>query len=111
MSEDETEGEPFAISMGASDSDSIAASLSDDGSREALDRRILNIVRASPNNTVRPARVASELGISFTDACAELCGLLAAVGEVITGHRFILKKSMAPMSWYFPSQRIMKVAL
>ncbi|KAL7549970.1 hypothetical protein ACHAWF_013228 [Thalassiosira exigua] len=57
-----------------------------------LDERILAAVRGAPrggggddddNNgglTVRPAHLASELGLSVDDASRELCGLLAAVG-------------------------------
>ena len=52
--------------------------------------QILQVVRASPNCTIRPARLAQELGISLTDASAELCGLLQAVGE---GSSFSFEKT------------------
>lgn len=35
-------------------------------------------------HVIRPAIIASELGLSLSDACAELCGLLAAVGSSAT---------------------------
>jgi hypothetical protein len=50
-----------------------------------LQQQILQIVKSCPNYTIRPARLSQELGISVTDASAELCGLLAAVG---TGSTF-----------------------
>ena len=47
----------------------------------ALDTRIIDIIRKKkPNFKIRPAELASELGISIDDASAELCGLLRAVG-------------------------------
>ena len=51
-----------------------------------LQTRILQIVKSSPNYTIRPARLSHELGISIADASAELCGLLAAVGEGSSFH-------------------------
>uniref|UniRef100_A0A7S3VDV8 Uncharacterized protein n=1 Tax=Chaetoceros debilis TaxID=122233 RepID=A0A7S3VDV8_9STRA len=50
----------------------------------AFDKRIIETVKSCRNFTVRPARIASELGISIEDATAELCGLLRAVGESAT---------------------------
>lgn len=55
-----------------------------------LRTQILRIVRSSPEYTIRPARLAQELGISVTDASAELCGLLQAVGE---GSSFSFEKT------------------
>lgn len=49
-----------------------------------LDERVLAVVRTSPNLTVRPARLTSELGLSIEDASAELCGLMSAVGSTAT---------------------------
>lgn len=46
-----------------------------------LEQRLLQLVRNSPDRIIRPARVAAELGMSVEDGCAELCGLLAAVGK------------------------------
>ena len=46
-----------------------------------LDERILSIVSECKNHEIRPAKLAAELGMSVDDACAQLCGLLAAVGE------------------------------
>ena len=51
-----------------------------------LDERILSIVQQCNKHEIRPARLAAELGISLEDACAELCGLLAAVGSGATFH-------------------------
>ena len=51
-----------------------------DPSLPPLDERVISVVRAAPDHTLRPARLASELGISVEDATAELCGLLRAVG-------------------------------
>ena len=51
-----------------------------DNSFYDLDERILSIVSKCPAHEIRPAKLA-ELGISLEDACAELCGLLSAVGE------------------------------
>jgi hypothetical protein len=55
----------------------------DDSEIEAvpLRTRILNVVKSSPNLTIRPSRVSQELGLSINDASAELCGLLKVVGE------------------------------
>lgn len=44
-----------------------------------LDLRVLQVVEEA-GYKLRPAKLAGELGISVEDACAELCGLLAAVG-------------------------------
>lgn len=55
---------------------------------ESLDKQIIAVIEAAPHRTVRPARVAAELGISVNDACAELCGLLAAVGGGSDGASF-----------------------
>jgi hypothetical protein len=52
----------------------------DDGDYD-LDERILSIVANCPKQEIRPAKLGAKLGISLEDACAELCGLLAAVGE------------------------------
>ena len=52
----------------------------DDGVYD-LDERILSIVSKCPKHEIRPAKLGAELGISLEDACAELCGLLSAVGE------------------------------
>lgn len=53
-----------------------------------LDLRVIHAVRSaavcdeSGMLCIRPARLASELGeLSVNDACAELCGLMAAVGQ------------------------------
>ena len=80
-----------------SDSLSIRSSLSinaDEEDREiddnddgpSLQTRILDLVKSSPNLTIRPARVSYELGMSINDASAELCGLLSAVGEGSSFH-------------------------
>jgi hypothetical protein len=53
-----------------------------------LDERIINIVKTTPDRTIRPARLAAALGLSVNDACAELCGLLRAVGAGQDGASF-----------------------
>jgi hypothetical protein len=66
------------------DQDDEDGAFTDDG--PPLQTRILSIVKSCPNLTIRPARLSQELGISVNDASAELCGLLAAVGEGSTFH-------------------------
>eukprot|EP00569_Conticribra_weissflogii_P007897 CAMPEP_0171349614 /NCGR_PEP_ID=MMETSP0878-20121228/34121_1 /TAXON_ID=67004 /ORGANISM="Thalassiosira weissflogii, Strain CCMP1336" /LENGTH=188 /DNA_ID=CAMNT_0011854301 /DNA_START=62 /DNA_END=624 /DNA_ORIENTATION=- len=61
-----------------------------------LDERILDLVRrcpppssqASTRHVIRPALLASELGLSVEDATRELCGLLSAVGGGENGASF-----------------------
>ena len=53
-----------------------------------LDEDILRIIESVPDKTVRPGRIAGELGISVEDASAELSALLAAVGGGIDGASF-----------------------
>ena len=64
-----------------------------DPSLPPLDERVISVVRAAPDHTLRPARLASELGISVEDATAELCGLLRAVGGGKGVRPFNLKRS------------------
>lgn len=67
-----------------------------------LRTQILQVVRSSPDFRIRPARLAHELGISVTDASAELCGLLQAVGE---GSTFTFEDSgggVSTMVFTFP---------
>jgi len=60
-------------------------------------KKVVSAVRNSKNLTIRPARLAAELGISFDDASAELCGLLAAVGGGEGGASFQFEKAeMSP---------------
>ena len=63
-----------------------------DTSQPPLDERILSIIRSCKHLTVRPARVASELGISVNDACAELCGLMSAIGGGHNGASFAFER-------------------
>ena len=81
MSEDD--GFPKRSSLSISRADDGDDRNADDSSSQAtpLRTQLLQVVRSSPNCTIRPARLAQELGISVTDASAELCGLLQAVGE------------------------------
>jgi hypothetical protein len=53
----------------------------DDSTTFTLQNKILDIVKKSPNRTIRPSTLSQSLGISLNDANAELCGLLQAVGE------------------------------
>jgi hypothetical protein len=57
-----------------------------------LDVKIIGIVKSLSDRSIRPARLATELGISVNDACAELCGLLAAVGGGQDGASFRFEK-------------------
>ena len=63
-----------------------------DLSQSPLDERILSIIRSCKDYTIRPARLASDLGISVNDACAELCGLLSAVGGGHGGASFTFEQ-------------------
>ncbi|GKY92885.1 hypothetical protein MPSEU_000257600 [Mayamaea pseudoterrestris] len=77
-----------------------------------LDKRVIEVVQSCKEKTndnafiIRPARLAADLGISVEDACAELCGLLTAVGGGEHGAWFefeSLPKSPQPvMVFYFP---------
>jgi hypothetical protein len=67
-----------------------------------LRTRILQVVKSSPNLTIRPSRVSQELGLSITDASAELCGLLKVVGEGSTFH-FETIDGVHTMVFSFPS--------
>jgi hypothetical protein len=69
----------LSIDRGDDDDDENADDLSSQA--VGLRTRILQVVRSSPDYTIRPAKLAQELGISVTNASAELCGLLQAVGE------------------------------
>lgn len=50
------------------------------GNGKPLDERILELVSKNPSK-VYPTRLVTELGLSYDDASAELCGLLKAVGS------------------------------
>ena len=63
-----------------------------DPSLPPFDERVIAVVRAAPNHTLRPARLSSELGISVEDATAELCGLLRAVGGGEGGATFTFEE-------------------
>lgn len=53
----------------------------DDVDMVPLRTKILQAIKSTPDYTIRPARLSQLVGISVTDASAELCGLLQAVGE------------------------------
>ena len=73
-----------------------------------LDERILSIVRNASTTTknddgrrrtvVRPALLASELGLSVEEATRELCGLLSAVGGGEDGASFVFERVEMPSS-------------
>jgi hypothetical protein len=70
-----------------------------------LDQRVISVVRDSPNHVIRPAHLATALGISVNDACAELCGLLQAVGSSSQGSAtFTFDRTSSPpvMVFTFP---------
>ncbi len=86
---------------------SVRSSLSidqeeDDGDFVPLRTKILQAVKSAPDNTIRPARLSQQVGISLTDASAELCGLLQAVGEGST-FRFEKTGGVDSMVFTFPS--------
>jgi len=66
-----------------------------------LRTKILQAVKSAPDHTIRPARLSQLVGISVTDASAELCGLLQAVGEGST-FRFEKTGTVDTMVFTFP---------
>lgn len=67
-----------------------------------LDERIIDLVRRCPHPSsddtrsgyvIRPAHLASELGLNIDDATRELCGLMSAVGE---GASFVFERVVVP---------------
>ena len=48
--------------------------------------QILDYIKSSPENTVRPADLSQQLGLSINDASAELCFLLRIVGKGASFH-------------------------
>lgn len=60
-----------------------------------FDIRILDIIESIPDRTIRPGRLATELGISIEDASAELCSLLAIVGGGNNGATFKFEKNVS----------------
>ncbi|KAL9188731.1 hypothetical protein ACHAXT_007109 [Thalassiosira profunda] len=93
---------PASLEVGIEDSDDERAALSSDAAEGTpLDERILSIVRRVPKNaegrrTIRPALLASELGLSVEDATKELCGLLSAVGGGEDGASFVFERVEMP---------------
>ena len=73
-----------------------------DNNSQPLDEHILAIIRKTKKDehnghrTIRPALLASELGLSVEDATIELCGLLSAVGGGINGASFVFEKVDMP---------------
>lgn len=69
-----------------------------DESLTPLFERVLQVIKASSSSsdgsiTIRPARLAAELGdLSVNEACAELCGLMSAVGGGENGATFTFEK-------------------
>eukprot|EP00977_Amphora_coffeiformis_P005425 scaffold1151_cov152-Amphora_coffeaeformis.AAC.1 len=56
----------------------------DDEASKPLGERVVQAIQGIPDRTIRPAKLAALLGISVNEACAELCGLMAAVGPTAT---------------------------
>ena len=75
-----------ALSLEEADEDVMQSNNNEIG--PPLDQRIIGIIQTTKDHTIRPARLATELGISVNDACAELCGLLQAVGAGEGGASF-----------------------
>ena len=73
-----------------------------DNNSQPLDEHILSIIRKTEKDeqdghrTIRPALLASELGLSVEDATRELCGLLSAVGGGSNGACFVFEKVDMP---------------
>jgi hypothetical protein len=93
-----------ALSVDIGDDDVIAGGA--DGATP-LDQRIFQIVRSIPDRTIRPGRLALELGISIEDASAELCGLLASVGGGPNGASFRFESLSASSDSSAPSATTM----
>lgn len=94
--------QPLSVSAGDSDENdtnvtaNTTTTTAEDGQHDdvkPLDLRIIEVIESIPNRTVRPGRLASDLGISIEDASAELCGLLAAVGGGTDGATFRFEKT------------------
>lgn len=77
---------------GDNDDNSLLTSQEEGPQQQPLDERIIAIIESIPDLTIRPGRLAAELGISVEDASAELCGLLAAVGGGSNGATFRFEK-------------------
>ena len=71
--------------------------LSSATNHESLDQNILRLIHQCPLNdsnhyVIKPAYLASRLGISLDDAQSELCGLMSAVGGGEDGASFVFEK-------------------
>jgi hypothetical protein len=84
---------PLSVETGDADDNNISEHQQQQQQQFPLDVRILEIIESIPDRTIRPARLAAELGISVEDASAELCGLLAAVGGGSEGASFRFDKN------------------
>ena len=92
----------------------MATSIDDDGDENEeraplaattttpLDERILAVIRRTRkddengNRTLRPATLASELGLSIEEATRELCALLSAIGGGEEGASFKFERVEMP---------------
>lgn len=68
---------------------------------ESLDQRILKLLAKYPVNesnchVIRPAYLASQLGLSLDDATSELCGLMSAVGGGDGNASFVFERVEIP---------------
>jgi hypothetical protein len=64
----------------------MSETVNDAESFYGLDEKVLQLIRSSPNLTIKPAKLSSALGISLDEANSELCGLMKAVGSTATFH-------------------------
>ena len=74
-----------------------------DEERIPLRTQILEVVKNCPNQTIRPAKLSQELGLSIADASASFVAYFKFVNQ---GHHFILKLLIMSKQWYLYSQLI-----
>lgn len=73
----------------------------------SLDKRVLDSISKCSDYKIKPAKLASDVGLSIEDANAELCGLLQAVGPTASFQFETIKneeaKDTVVMVFQFPS--------
>ena len=85
---------------------SIAATSEDEAEDEIetipLRTKVLNVVKSCPDNTIRPAKLSQELGLSIEDASANLCGLLRLCKPGSSSFKFETINGVQTMVFVFP---------